>query len=137
MKRRPVVTVRQMEKRPDLFDVKNPKPGHRYYHAKDDPMRVRQLELDGWWVCDGDEVIGSPAALKSMAKSGPLNLPGHVLMMTTEENYRRVEERKDARLKQHETDVKDSVDQVKAILDRSGLGRKFGARITDDKLEIH
>jgi hypothetical protein len=129
------IMVRDLEPKKDLFYVHKAKPDRAYYHAEDNALRIRELELEGWQVCDGDEVIGSPLALASDGTSKNLNLPQHVLMWTSKENKERLEREKDKRLRAHEEDVKDKVDQVKAVLERSGLGRTRG-RLQDDDIDF-
>jgi hypothetical protein len=129
------VMVRDLEPKKDLFYVHKSHPDRAYYHARDDALRIRELELEGWQVCDGDEIIGSPLALASDGTSKNLNLPEHVLMWTSKENKERLEREKDERLRAHEEDVKDKVDQVKAVLERTGLGRTRG-RLQDDDIDF-
>ena len=136
MKKQPVVEVRDIEPRKDMFYVNEADPGKVYFHAEDNPMRIRELQLLGYRVCTGKEVgpIG-PLAIQDSADSTPLNLPGHVLMETSRENWERLDRAKDARLKQHERDVKDKYDEVKAIMERSGLG-KANARLKDEEIKF-
>ena len=129
------VFVRDLEPKKDLFYVHKADPDKAYYHAEDDALRIREMELEGWQVCEGEEVIGSPLALASDATSKNLNLPQHVLMWTSKENKERLEREKGERLRAHEEDVKDKVDQVKSILERSGLGRARG-RLQDEDIDF-
>jgi hypothetical protein len=129
------VFVRDLKPKRDLFYVHKAHPDRAYYHAEEDPLRIRELELEGWIVCDGEEVVGSPLALSDDGTSRNLNLPGHVLMWTSKENKERLEREKDDRLRAHEEDVKDKVDQVKSILERSGLGRAR-ARLKDEDIDF-
>ena len=129
------VVVRDLEPKRDLFYVHKAHSDRVYYHAEDNALRIRELELEGWQICDGEEVIGSPLALASDGTSKNLNLPQHVLMWTSKENKDRLESEKDARLRAHEQDVKDKVDQVSALLERSGLGRSRG-RLKDEDIDF-
>jgi hypothetical protein len=134
-KKKSDIMVRDLEPKKDLFYVHKSDPDKAYYHAEDSALRIRELELEGWQVCEGEEIIGSPLALASDGTSKNLNLPQHVLMWTSKENKERLEREKDERLRAHEEDVKDKVDQVKAILERSGLGRTRG-RLKDDDIDF-
>jgi hypothetical protein len=133
---RPVVEARDIEPAKDLFYVHNADPSKVYFHAEDNPLRIRELQILGYRVCSGKEVGPlSPIAIKDSADSTPLNLPGHVLMETSRENWERLDNMKDARLKQHERDVKDKFDEVKALMQRSGLG-KAHARLKDEEIKF-
>ena len=135
-KEKPKVSVHDLDPRPDIFKVYDADPDKVYFHARDDALRIRELEHQGYTVCDGKEVIGNPElSISNKAGSGPLNVPGHVLMSTSRENWERLQSIKDARLKRHEQDVKDKVDNAKAILERQGLGRAR-ARLKSDEFEI-
>ena len=136
MGKKPVVEVRELEPMKDMFYVNEADPGKVYYHASDSPMRIRELQLQGYKVCTGKEggPIG-PLAIQNSADSTPINLPGHVLMETSKENWERLDRMKDARLRQHERDVKDKYDEVKAIMERSGLG-KASARLKDEEIKF-
>ncbi len=129
------VMVRDLEPKKDLFYVHKANPDKAYYHAADNALRIRELELEGWNVCEGDEVLGSPQALASDGTSKNLNLPEHVLMWTSKENKERLESEKDDRLRAHEQDVKDKIDHVSALLERSGLGRSRG-RLKDEDIDF-
>jgi hypothetical protein len=133
--KRSKVVVRDLEPKKDLFYVHKAQPGKAYYHAEDNALRIRELELEGWNVCEGEEVIGSPLALASDGTSKNLNLPQHVLMWTSKENKERLEREKDDRLRAHEQDVKDKIDSVSALLERSGLGRSRG-RLKDEDIDF-
>lgn len=133
---KPAVEVRDLEQQKDLFFVHNADPSKVYFHAKDDPLRIRELQLLGYNVCTGKEIgpLG-PIAVKDAADATPLNLPGHVLMETSRENWERLDRMKSARLKQHERDVKDKYDEVRAIMERTGLG-KAHARLKDEEIKF-
>ncbi len=133
--KRSKVVVRDLEPKKDLFYVHKAHPDKAYYHAEDSALRIRELELEGWEVCAGDEVLGSPQALASDGTSKNLNLPQHVLMWTSKENKDRLEREKDERLRAHEQDVKDKIDHVSALLERSGLGRSRG-RLKDEDIDF-
>lgn len=133
---RPVVEARNIEPRKDMFYVNNADPSKVYFHAEDNPMRVRELQMMGYRVCEGKEVGPfSPIAIRDSADSKPVNLPGHVLMETSRENWEKLDNMKDARLKQHERDVKDRYDEVASIMERSGLG-KAHARLKDEEIKF-
>jgi hypothetical protein len=119
-----------------MFYVNNADPSKVYFHAEDNPIRIRELQMMGYRVCEGKEVGPySPIAIKDSADSKPVNLPGHILMETSRENWEKLDNMKDARLKQHERDVKDRYDEVAAIMERSGLG-KAHARLKDEEIKF-
>ena len=133
---KPTVEAREIEPAKDLFYVNNADPSKVYFHAEDNPLRIRELQMMGYNVCTGKEVGPfSPIAIQNSADSKPLNLPGHVLMGTSRENWEKLDRMKDARLKQHERDVKDKYDEVSAIMERSGLGRAH-ARLKDEEIKF-
>ena len=133
---KPVVEAREIEQPRDLFYVNNADPSKVYFHAEDNPLRIRELQMMGYNVCTGKEVGPfSPIAIQNSADSKPLNLPGHILMETSRENWEKLDHMKDARLKQHERDVKDKYDEVSAIMERSGLGRAH-ARLKDEEIKF-
>lgn len=132
---KPVIEVRSLGKKPDMFHVYNKQDGLSYRHVEKNPLRVREMELEGWWICDGPEIVGSPIALESSPNKERMDLPEMILMCTTQENKDRMDDEKGARLRQHERDVKDKVDQVGALLNRSGLGHARG-RLGDDKMQF-
>lgn len=136
-KPKPDISVTELDIRHDIFHVSNADPDKSYFHARDDAMRIRQLEQQGYHVCDGEEVLGSSyVAISNKGGSGPINNPGHILMWTPKENKERLESIKDARLKRHEQDVKDKTDAVKAIIERKGLGRMRAKLKSDMEFEI-
>jgi hypothetical protein len=133
---KPAVEAREIETRKDMFYVNNADPSKVYFHAEDNPIRIRELQMMGYRVCEGKEVGPySPIAIKDSADSKPVNLPGHILMETSRENWEKLDNMKDARLKQHERDVKDRYDEVAAIMERSGLG-KAHARLKDEEIKF-
>jgi hypothetical protein len=133
---KPTVEVREVETRKDMFYVNNADPGKVYFHAEDNPIRIREMEMMGYNVCTGKEVGPfSPIAIRNSADSKPLNLPGHILMETSRDNWEKLDNMKDARLKQHERDVKDRYDEVASIMERSGLG-KAHARLKDEEIKF-
>ena len=133
---KPTVEAREIEPAKDLFYVNNADPSKVYFHAEDNPLRIRELQMMGYNVCTGKEVGPfSPIAIQNSADSKPLNLPGHILMETSRENWEKLDRMKDARLKQHERDVKDKYDEVSAIMERSGLG-KAHARLKDEEIKF-
>lgn len=136
-KQKPKAAVRELSPRQDMFYVESANPDYVYYHAADDPLRVRQLQLEGYEVCVGQdgEMIGSPLALQDGADSKVVNLPHHVLMRTSRENRAKLDAAKDARLRVHEQDIKDQVDSMRALLERRGLGR-MRARLKDEEVEF-
>lgn len=136
MGKKPVVEARDLEPHRDMFFVNEADPNKMYFHAEDNPMRIRELQLQGYRVCTGKEVgpIG-PLALQNAGDTTPMNLPGHILMETSKENWEKLDRKKDARLRQHERDVKDKYDEVKSIMERSGLG-KANARLKDEEIKF-
>jgi hypothetical protein len=133
---KPTVEAREVETRKDMFYVNNADPGKVYFHAEDNPIRIREMEMMGYNVCTGKEVGPfSPIAIRNSADSKPLNLPGHILMETSRDNWEKLDNMKDARLKQHERDVKDRYDEVASIMERSGLG-KAHARLKDEEIKF-
>jgi hypothetical protein len=56
-------------------------------------------------------------------------------METSRDNWEKLDNMKDARLKQHERDVKDRYDEVASIMERSGLG-KAHARLKDEEIKF-
>lgn len=133
---KPKVEAREIEQPKDMFYVSNADPGKVYFHAEDNALRIRELQMMGYNVCEGKEVGPfSPIAIRNSADSKPLNLPGHVLMETSRENWEKLDRMKDARLKQHERDVKDKYDEVGALMERSGLG-KARARLKDEEIKF-
>jgi len=135
-KSKPVVEAVEMEPERDVFYVHNADPGKKYYHAADDTLRIQRLQQLGYKVTT-DKTTGpmGPLVLRDAADSTPANVAGHILMETSQENWERLDRMKDARLKQHERDVKDKVDAVKALMERSGLG-KARARLSDDEIKF-
>lgn len=129
------VVVREGTPKRDIFYVQNAKPDRVYYHTAKDPMRVQEMENAGWVVCRDEEVLPSKAALEGGVGTETRNLPGHILMWTTKENWEKIKKMQDARLHAHEQDIKDKVDQVKALLDRTGLGRAR-SRLKDDEIQF-
>lgn len=134
--KKPSVEVRELEPRKDAFYVYGASPDKVYRHADENPLRVRELQLKGFKVCDGKEVQLIDPAIQDRADSMPLNLPGMVLMETSRDNAERLERIKDAKFAQHERDVKDKYDEVKAIVERKGLGGRFRASLKSEEIDL-
>ena len=135
--KKPRVETRELEPKKDMFYVYNADPDKVYRHAADDPLRIRELQLKGFKVCDGNEVhLVDPMVLQDSADSMPINLPGLILMETSKENAQRLQSIKDAKFSQHERDVKDRIDEVQALVERKGLGGKLRARLQSEEIEL-
>lgn len=136
MAKKPTVEVRDLEPAKDAFFVYGADPDKVYRHADDNPLRIRELQLKGFKVCGKDVQLADPLALKNSADSQPLNLPGLVLMETSKENYERLQRIKDAKFARNELDVKDKYDEVRAIVERKGLGGRFRASVKSEEIDL-
>ena len=136
-KKPPRVEVRDVEPRKDMFYVYNADPEKYYHHVDDNPIRIREMQLKGFSVCTGDEVhLVDPMVIKDAADGTIVNLPNMVLMETSKDNKSRLDKEKDAKFARNEQDVKDKIDGVKAVIERSGLGGRVRAKIKDEEIEL-